>query len=195
VGHAIGAVAVAAGSLGWNACLLDGYGSQQVNYLLGLTHDEEPSSTEQGPVKGVFPHLELEHGDCIMAVFPFGHVNAKPLQPHLAHLREYMESVQWKGKMNVLSRQHVNWPIIYRAAEASLKPATEFSPHSGSMQVAQSILASVAYEPLTLRQVCSVFILVVSWWQDIIEQLNVVLSQCSTGHHPHFQFHQCHSLS
>lgn len=153
VGHAIGAVAVAAGSLGWNACLLDGYGSHQVNYLLGLTHDEEPSSTEQGPVKGVFPHLELEHGDCIMAVFPFGHVNTKPLQPHLAHLREYMDSVQWKGKMNVLSRQHVNWPIIYQAAEASLKPATEFSPHSGSMQVAQSILPSVAYEPLTLRQV------------------------------------------
>jgi hypothetical protein len=63
------------------------------------------------------------------------------------------------------------------------------------MQVAQSILPSVAYEPLTLRQVCSVFILVASWWQNIIEQLNVVLSQCITGHHPHFQFHQCHSLS
>jgi hypothetical protein len=101
-------------------------------------------------------------------------VNAKPLQPHLAHLREYMESVQWKGNMNVLSRQHVNWPIKYQVAKASLKPVTKFSPHSWSMQVAQSILPSVAYETLTLRQVCNVLILVASRWQDIIEQLNVV---------------------
>lgn len=144
-----------------------------------------------------FQHIFFEFSSLylLLGAWEPGHVNAKPLQPPLAHLREYMESVQWKGKMNVLSRQHVNWPIIYQAAEASLKPATEFSPHSGSMQVAQSILPSTTYETLTLRQVCSVLILVASWWQDIIEQLNVVLSQCSTRHHPHFQFHQCHSLS
>jgi hypothetical protein len=91
-----------------------------------------------------------------------GHTNLKPSQSHLAHLSDYMKSVQWKGKINVLSTHHVKWPIIYQAAEASFKPATGFTPHAGSKWVTESLLPYVAYEPLTLRQVSRMLILIAS---------------------------------
>jgi hypothetical protein len=82
-----------------------------------------------------------------------GHTNLNPSQSHLVHLSDYMKSVQWKGKINVLSTHHVKWPIIYQAAEASFKPATGFTPHAGSKRVTESLLPYVAYEPMTMRQV------------------------------------------
>ena len=70
VGHAIGAVAIAAASLGWNTCMLDGYSGHELESLFGLPYFRV--STDRGPSKGVMRELEAEHADCIIAVFPSG---------------------------------------------------------------------------------------------------------------------------
>jgi hypothetical protein len=70
VGHAIGAVAIAAASLGWNTCMLDGYSGHELGSLFGLPHVR--ASTDRGPAKGVMRELEAEHADCVIAVFPSG---------------------------------------------------------------------------------------------------------------------------
>lgn len=70
VGHAIGAATIAAASLGWNSCLLDGFDGEELDRLLGLPQTR--IRTDRGPTKGVFRELEHEHSDCLMAIFPNG---------------------------------------------------------------------------------------------------------------------------
>lgn len=70
MGHAIGAVVIAAASLGWNTCLLDGYSGHELACLLGLP--EFKPSIDRGPAKGVIRELEAEHADCVIAIFPSG---------------------------------------------------------------------------------------------------------------------------
>ena len=55
VGHALGALGIAAAGLGWQTRLLDDLGADQVETLLGVT---DPRGAEQ------------EHPDCLVAVFP-----------------------------------------------------------------------------------------------------------------------------
>jgi len=63
-------VAIAAASLGWNTCMLDGYSGHELESLLGLP--QLRPSIDRGPVKGVMRDLEAEHADCVIAVFPSG---------------------------------------------------------------------------------------------------------------------------
>ena len=56
-GHAIGAVAIAAAALGWEARLLEATTDEQLAALLGI-------HTQTG--------IEAEHPDCLMALYPHG---------------------------------------------------------------------------------------------------------------------------
>ncbi|GFY90333.1 nitroreductase family protein [Actinidia rufa] len=123
VGHAIAAVSMAAAGLGWDVKILDGFGYEDLKKLMGLEFYKEFEIPSR-PVKGKFPEIEFEHPDCVLVVFPNGvgefDVNYKELSLALSGFSE----LEWKGKPNVLSKQHVYWDVIYRTAEAVKKPLT-----------------------------------------------------------------------
>jgi SagB-type dehydrogenase family enzyme len=108
VGHAIGAIGLAAAGLGWRATVLDELGSEQLTQLLGL-------SNPQG--------AEAEHPDCLLAVYPRRERCASyslPAQP----LKAFSE-LPWQGQPNLLSSGHVEWPAIDGVAAATIKLPTE----------------------------------------------------------------------
>ncbi|XP_030535462.1 uncharacterized protein LOC115744425 [Rhodamnia argentea] len=123
VGHAIAAVAMAAAGLGWDVKLLDGLSHEDVKGLIGL-HVFPEFKIPSRPVKGKMVEIEFEHPDCVLVVFPsgIGEFNVNYRELSLALLE--FPRLEWKGKPNVLSKEHVCWDIIYRTAEAAKKPLT-----------------------------------------------------------------------
>ncbi|KAG2729681.1 hypothetical protein I3760_01G261400 [Carya illinoinensis] len=124
IGHAIAAVAMAAAGLGWDVKLLDGLGYQELKKVMGLECFPEFKYTTR-PVRGKFREIEFEHPDCLLLVFPNGigqefNVNYKELSSSILEFSK----LEWKGKPNSLSEEHVCWDIIYRTAEAVKKPLT-----------------------------------------------------------------------
>ena len=106
VGHALGALGIAAAGLGWQARLLDDLGTDQVATLLGVT---DPRGAEP------------EHPDCLVAVFP----QSKQFQQwKLAEgILDYFRPIAWQGEPNVLSPNRVEWRWAEAAEEITGKPA------------------------------------------------------------------------
>ncbi|OVA19540.1 Nitroreductase-like [Macleaya cordata] len=126
VGHAIAAVSIAAAELGWDVKLLDGLGYSDLEKLMGLGLGLLPKFKIPSSVKkGRLPEIEFEHPDCVLVVFPNGSgeftVNYENLSSKISEL---FSNLEWKGKPNSLSREHVCWDIIYKTAEAVKKPLT-----------------------------------------------------------------------
>jgi len=107
-GHAIAAVSYAAASLGWRATMLDGAADDDVAALLGVDRGADYSGVER------------EEPDCLLWV---GTGDAPAMDLLIAAAR----SASWCGKPNRLSQDHVEWPDIDRAHEATPKPRT--TPH------------------------------------------------------------------
>ncbi|KAH0872447.1 hypothetical protein HID58_069809 [Brassica napus] len=144
VGHAIAALAVAAGELGWELKLLDGLGSDDLNVLMGLPE---------------FPEIESEHPDCLLLVFPKGgsdfiNIDYKGIS---SAIREGFTSLEWKGTPNVLSKEHLCWDIIYKTAEAVKKPSLISNSSSTSIDAssfkASGVVSRSSYKDLTVSQV------------------------------------------
>jgi len=76
VGHAIGAMSIAAAGLGWEALLLDDIGYESLEELLGLFD-------QMGP--------DAEHPDCLLAVFPHRTGASEPTltEGHLSNLKTF----------------------------------------------------------------------------------------------------------
>ncbi len=108
VGHALGALGIAACGLGWEARLLDSLGSDEVAALLGV-------SDPQG--------AEPEHPDCLVAVYPHGwrYRNWQVSESIL----EVFRHLGLSGRPNRLSPSHVAWRWAEAAAEIARKPAGE----------------------------------------------------------------------
>jgi SagB-type dehydrogenase family enzyme len=117
VGHAIGAVTIAAAGLGWEARLCEGVTDTDLARLLGI-------DSQSGP--------EAEHADCLLALFPQGAPFSVDQQgaftlalPPGARL-----PTEWHGAPNRLSPEHgQQWPVIGEVAEATRKlepPAATF---------------------------------------------------------------------
>lgn len=104
VGHAIGALRIAAAALGWSARVLDGEGDATIEALLGLDRDAD------------FEGAERESAELLMAIGP-GELAANTVEV------EELRAQRWYGKANRLS---VDDPIAYEAidgvAAASRKP-------------------------------------------------------------------------
>jgi SagB-type dehydrogenase family enzyme len=127
LGHAIATVTLSAAALGWRATLLDDLSSDAIQLLLGLT---DPHGTEP------------EEPECLLAVYPM-----PGPQPAICETRslpeaaiESFRSLSWQGQSNVLSREHVDWPIITQVAVATRKPVTNaygepFRPTGPSLAV------------------------------------------------------------
>ena len=127
VGHAIGAVTVAAAGLGWQARLCEGVTDTDLARLLG-------TDSQSGP--------EAENADCLLALFPQGAPFSVDEQRSftLALPPSAPWPSEWQGIANRLSPEHgQDWPVIDEAAAATRKlepPAATFwqdSSVDGSM--------------------------------------------------------------
>lgn len=152
VGHAIAAIAMAAAGLGWDVKLLDGLGYKELERLMGLEMHEGfhiPDTT----IKGKLPEIEFEHPDCLLLVFPNGtnnmNVNYKELSSAITEFR----NLEWKGKPNSLSKEHICWDIIYRTAEAVKKPLTVLDRFSIDPFQGSGVYSAGSYKGFTIREV------------------------------------------
>jgi len=104
VGHAIGAISVAAAGLGWQTRILDDLGTDELALLMG-SFREHPA--------------EPEYPDLLMAVYPFDEKITETGLPKEQILS--FRSFDWQGRANQLSSSHVKWGLE-EMAEATWKP-------------------------------------------------------------------------
>jgi SagB-type dehydrogenase family enzyme len=105
VGHAIGALRMAASLFGWWLTLLPRWSDAQIATVLGLDRD------------GDYGDAEREAADCIAVVTPGDPAKWVDMDP--ASLVEAARAATWRGAANRLSTSHVDWPIIDAVAEAT----------------------------------------------------------------------------
>lgn len=113
VGHALAALRFAAGLLGWRLTCLSGLSDEAVETVLGLRRTNYPS-------------LDEEHPDLLCFVHGGGQDPIPQTLPN--ELVAAFDRIDFGGRPNPLSREHVDWEIIGRAAELSRKPATPATP-------------------------------------------------------------------
>ena len=119
VGHAIGAVTVAAATLGCQTRQVTSVDDDQLAALLG-------ADRQQG--------IEAEHPDCLLAVFP-GSPSSRTPWPTVdmpSNLLQHLASCDFAGAPNRLSSNHQPWPVIDQVAEATRASAssiTAYQPH------------------------------------------------------------------
>lgn len=152
IGHAIAAVSIAAAGLGWDVKMLDGLGYHDLENLMGLGFFPEFKNPSR-PVKGKFPEIEFEHPDCVLLVFPGWvrefNVDYKNLSSSLSEL----STLGWKGKPNVLSKEHVIWDVIYRTAEAAKKQLAVGDRLAVDPIQSSGLCSEGSYKGLTIREV------------------------------------------
>ncbi|KAK9266968.1 hypothetical protein L1049_012637 [Liquidambar formosana] len=152
VGHAIAAVSMAAAGLGWDVKILEGLGYKDLEKLMGL-HKYPEFRIPSRAVKGKFPDIEFEHPDCVLVVFPNGvgefDVNYEKLSSAISEFSE----LEWKGKPNSLSKEHVCWDIIYRTAEAAKKPLTIRNKFEIDTFGSSKLFSEGSYKGFTVREV------------------------------------------
>jgi SagB-type dehydrogenase family enzyme len=131
LGHAIGALSLAAGGLGWTARVLDSVPDAAVGALLGV-------ATQAG--------IEAEVPECLVAIYPAD--RAFPL-PQWRHFRAPpLPPLTWCGTPNALSPEHQEWPVLGIVEEATRSegPGTSWAP-------ASSREGRLADRPVALRAV------------------------------------------
>jgi SagB-type dehydrogenase family enzyme len=148
VGHAIGAVAVAAAGLGWETRLLEGVADQDLARLLGIV-------SQSG--------VEAEHADCLIAVFPQveGFPVAFPVERQRAFALaaptlDEIDGSAWHGTPSPLSPDHHDWPVIDEVAQVTRKtePPPDGFWHRPAAPAAVSVPMMAAHESsLGLRSI------------------------------------------
>jgi SagB-type dehydrogenase family enzyme len=136
VGHAVGAITLAAAGLGWQATLLDDVGSEQLAHLLGV-------ADPQG--------AEAEHPDCLLAVYPQGQACDVQTLPQQA-LASF-SGLAWLGHPNLLSHGHAPWPIIDDVATATSRSPAE-GVYGGGLSAVENVDSELAGpSPQSLRRI------------------------------------------
>ena len=122
LGHAIGALRLAAALLGWQLQILPQWSDADVAALLGIDRDDD------------FAAAERETPGCLAVVFAGG-----PPPPALggrpADLLGAVDSGAWQGTANTLSSGHVEWSAIEAVSRAAVYPglaATAQSPRGSA---------------------------------------------------------------
>ena len=101
LGHALGALNIAANLNGWNVTVLDEFSNAKVDSLLGL--NQSPQLAQ-----------EVEYVDCVCWV------SAKPADLH--KVKQWLKQLgdfNYTGQANQLSQLHQDWPIINAVFKAS----------------------------------------------------------------------------
>ena len=106
-GHAIGAISIAAATLGWRTCLLGTDSDHALAVLLGVHHQSG---------------IEAEHPDCLLAVSTtgahFDSADAAHFQIDSGVIAR-LQGTPPPGEPNRLSDDHHHWPIIDVASDAA----------------------------------------------------------------------------
>ena len=106
-GHAIGALRIAAATLGWSALVLDEVADETIAALLGLDRAAD------------FEGAERENAEVLMAVGPGGVVRTI----FEAEAVQELKRQRWYGSANRLSRDEpVPWEAIDAVSAASQRP-------------------------------------------------------------------------
>ncbi len=110
-GHAIGALRIAAATLGWSATMLHGLADETIEDLLGLNRAED------------FASAEREHPAAVLVLWPADSAQRMlPRQLDPALVRQ-LTRASWHGAANRLSRDEpVHWAAIDEVAVATRKP-------------------------------------------------------------------------
>ena len=142
VGHAIGAVTVAAAGLGWEARLCEGVTDADLVRLLGI-------ESQTGS--------EAENADCLLVLYPRGTPFSVDQQRAFTLPRHARWPTEWYGAPNILSPEHgQHWPVIDEVAETTRKlepPPASF--WEGASVVNQSLTegdSSLALRPILQRR-------------------------------------------
>jgi nitroreductase len=114
VGHAIGALAVAAAGLGWRTHVLDDVSSDELSALLGIHSQRGPFAELPEALIAVLPASRTA---------PAGSAPWRPRSPSGAALRAAAQGGR-AGAPNDLSTGWMDWPAVDAAAEAASKPRT-----------------------------------------------------------------------
>ncbi|KAL6851865.1 hypothetical protein ACP4OV_020050 [Aristida adscensionis] len=155
VGHALAAVAVAAAALGWDARLLDGLSDEDLGRLVGVDRGSPaaPEGLPDNVVRGKAPWVERQHPDCAVLLFPAGSEPQVDYGRMSEALKEF-EELEWVGRANGLSKDHVVWNVIYRTAKHVKKhgpaPGEQFRviPWRRSCALSEGL-----YKDLTVQEV------------------------------------------
>jgi len=109
-GHAIGALRIAAATLGWSALVLQDVADETIEALLGLDRAAD------------FDGAERESAELAMALWP-GEAAARPSSSLDGEAVKELKARRWYGKANRLSPEDpVRWEVIDTVSEASRKP-------------------------------------------------------------------------
>ncbi len=114
VGHAIAAMRLSASLFGWTLRLLPEWSDEQIAAVLGVDRDEDRGGAEP------------EHPECVALVAAPGQWRAGDPAPLVAAARR----AAWRGRANVLSQGHDEWPIIEQVTEATKYPGRSSTPDS-----------------------------------------------------------------
>ncbi len=127
VGHALAAMRFAANLFGWRLTVLTGLSDAAIEAVLGLRRTP-------------YPFLDEEHPDLLCCV----HAGERhPIPQSLPdELVAAFDAVEVAGRPNPLSREHVDWEIIGRAADISRKP--ESAPERPRFDAAERFAAESA---------------------------------------------------
>ena len=136
VGHALGALRIAASRAGWRMTLLPGWSDTQIATLLGLDRDS------------AWADAELDTPDCL-AVVTAGDPAAW-LETHPEPLLQAAREATWHGVANRLSATHVEWPIIDEVAEATRYPGTRIGERGSGAGAERSAPAFPIADPGSL---------------------------------------------
>lgn len=137
VGHALGALAVAAAGLGWRAHVLDEVGADEVGALLGV-------SEQRGPFAEA-PEVLVAIGPAPADGSPW-----RPRAPRVEALRAASTSPR-VGLPNELSSGWVDWPAIDAIHAVTRKPRTERVHELGASPRLNS--SAPEREPIALRRI------------------------------------------
>jgi SagB-type dehydrogenase family enzyme len=105
-GHGIAALAIAAGGMGWSVDLCDQMGTEDLARQVGVWAEEGP---------------DAETPDCLLLVCPSGEGGI--LDASATEAAAQFSSLEWKGRSNDLSNEHLEWDAIDLAARASVRPS------------------------------------------------------------------------
>ncbi|KAJ1270714.1 hypothetical protein BS78_06G073100 [Paspalum vaginatum] len=156
VGHALAAVAVAAATLGWDARVLDGLSDEDLGRMVGVEKGSPAAAPEGLPdivVKGKAPWVERQHPDCAVLLFPAG---SEPQVDYgrMSEVLRGFDGMEWVGKANALSKDHVVWDVIYHTAEQVKKHGPAPGDQFFAMPWQKSpALPEGLYKELTVQEV------------------------------------------
>jgi SagB-type dehydrogenase family enzyme len=108
-GHALAGISISANLFGWKATYLSGLSDDDLDIILGFDRTR-------------FGELEGEHPDLLCFISP-GHQSSLPRSLPQQTIDAFA-GLDFSGTPNRLSRQQLNWEIIYETADLTRKPKT-----------------------------------------------------------------------